>query len=324
MNLIVTGSIAFDYLMCFNGYFRDYLLPDKLDSISLSFLVDSLTIQRGGNAANIAYTMALLGEHPRLMGAAGRDFTDYRQWLDGNGVDTSEVGIFSNVMTASFFANTDLSNAQIASFYPGAMAYARELSFRHLKGSQPDLVTISPNDPEAMVRHVKECRELGIPYFYDPSQQIVRTEAAVLRDGIEGAQAFLVNEYEYCLVQQITGMDQAEILSHVKLLLVTLGEHGAVIYTPQEEFHISIVTAERIMDPTGVGDAFRGGFLVGYGRGWPLTLCGQMGALAATYCIENLGPQGQHYTPDEFATRFRKHYDDQGKLDELGKKPNSD
>jgi adenosine kinase len=319
MNLVVTGSIAFDYLMCFPGYFRDHILPDKLDSISLSFLVDSMTVQRGGNAANIAYNLALLGEHPRLMGAAGRDFEDYRQWLENNGVDTSPVGIFPNVLTASFFANTDLSNAQIASFYPGAMTYARELSFYDLKKPLPDLVTISPNDPEAMVRHVKECRELGIAYFYDPSQQIVRTEGSVLRDGIEGAQALLVNDYEYCLLQKITGMDQADILSCVKLLLVTMGEQGAIIYTPHDEYHIPIVPAEIISDPTGVGDAFRGGFLVGYGRGWPLELCGQMGALAATCCLENNGPQGQHYTPLEFTTRFRQHFDDHGLLDGLNK-----
>jgi adenosine kinase len=319
MNLVVTGSIAFDYLMCFPGYFRDYILPDKLDSISLSFLVDSMTVQRGGNAANIAYNLALLGEHPRLMAAAGRDFEDYRQWLECNGVDTSAVGIFPDVLTASFFANTDRSNAQIASFYPGAMTYARELSFYDLKGSRPDLVTISPNDSEAMARHVMECREMGIPYFYDPSQQIIRTEASVLRNGIEGAQALLVNDYEYCLVQKITGMDRAEILSHVKLLLVTLGEQGAVIYTPHEEFHIPIVPADCIADPTGVGDAFRGGLLVGYGRGWPLELCGQMGSLAATCCIENVGPQGQHYSPAEFIARFRQHFDDYGLLDDLGK-----
>jgi len=323
MNYVITGSVAFDYLMTFPGCFSDFILPEKLERLSLSFLIDSLTIQHGGNAANIAYTLALLGERPRLMATVGEDFGDYREWLESKGIDTSLTKVIPGVHTATFFANTDRVNSQIASFYPGAMAYAGQLSFYDLDGEKPDLVTISPNDMGAMQRYVQECQELGIAYLYDPSQQIVRLDKHVVRKGIEGAAAFFVNDYEFDLVQKITGMTQDDVLHCVKLLVITCGENGSLIFAAGDEIHVPIVPAKQIVDPTGVGDAFRGGFLVGYGRGWNLELCGQMGALAATYCLESTGPQGQSYTPAEFAARFRDHFDDHGRLDELTASPPS-
>ncbi len=317
MDIVLTGSVAFDYLMTFPGYFRDHILPDRLDKISLSFLVDKMSVQRGGNAPNIAYSLALLGEHPRLMATVGDDFGEYRDWLENKGIDTSTVRVIPGEHTASFFANTDRSNCQIASFYPGAMAYASELSFHTLRAPKPDLVLISPNDPGAMERYVAECPELGIPYFYDPSQQIVRMDAETLRTGILGAQAMFLNDYEYGLAQKMTGMGQQEFLQTVKFLVVTCGKDGSDVYTSQGITHVPVVPPDQIADPTGVGDAFRGGFLVGYAHGWPLELCAQMGALSATYCLERLGPQGQEYTPAEFVRRFRRHFDDHGKLDEI-------
>src|SRR5512137_166399 len=206
MHIILTGSVAFDYLMTFPGYFRDHFLPDKLDSISLSFLVDSFRKRQGGIAPNIAYTLALLGERPHIMATVGEDFTEYRQWLENNGVDTSRMKVIPGVVTASFFCNTDRANNQIASFYPGAMGYASQLSFRNWEGQRPDLVVISPNDPDAMKQYVVECRELGIPYLYDPSQQIVRLTGEELLTGIEGARALFINDYEFGLVQKMTGM----------------------------------------------------------------------------------------------------------------------
>jgi len=316
MDIVITGSVAFDYLMKFPGYFRDHLLPDKLDHVSLSFLVESMTVQRGGIAPNIAYTLALLGGKPRLMATVGVDFENYRTYLDSRGIDTSLVKVIPGVFTASFFANTDRSNAQIASFYPGAMAHAAELSFHELK-EKPDLVMISPNDPGAMDHYVRECRELGIAYFYDPSQQLARLDPVAVRFGIENARALFVNDYELGMVQRLTSMSPADILAYVQFLIVTRGEEGSTIYTPQGEIHIPIVPAAQIADPTGVGDAFRGGFLTGYNCGWELELCGQMGTLAATYCLEQAGPQGHSYTASEFVARFRQSFDDHGKLDVL-------
>ncbi len=317
MNIVLTGSVAYDYLMVFPGYFRDYILLEKLETISLSFLVESMVKLRGGIATNIAYTMALLGEHPLLVATVGEDFQEYRQWLESKGVDTSWAKVIPGEYTASFFANTDRSNAQISSFYPGAMAHASKLSLRDLKGKKPDLVVISPNDPEAMKQYVVECQELGYTYLYDPSQQIVRFTSQELRRGIEGTLALFINDYEYALIQKITGMCPADILQCVRFMVVTLGEKGAVIYCGKDEISIPAVLPQQIVDPTGVGDAFRGGFLTGYAHGLDLETCGQMGALSAAYCLEQRGPQGQSYSPAEFMARYRRCFDDHGKLDVL-------
>ncbi len=258
MNIVLTGSVAFDYLMIFPGYFRDHILPEKLETISLSFLVEDMVRLRGGTAPNIAYTLALLGVRARLFATVGEDFEEYRTWLESKGVDTTWAKVVPGVFTASFFANTDRSNAQIASFYPGAMAYASQLSLHDLKDDPPGFVVVSPNDPEAMIRYVDECRELNTPYLYDPSQQIVRLTASDLRRGIEGAHAVFVNDYEYALIQKMTGMSSAELLSHVEFVVVTRGEQGAIIYSQAGEIDIPVVKPEKIADPTGVGDAFRG------------------------------------------------------------------
>ena len=317
MYIILTGSVAFDYLMTFPGYFRDHILPDKLDSISLSFLVDSFSKRRGGIAPNIAYTLALLGEHPHIMATVGEDFAEYRSWLESKGIDTSMMKVIPGSVTASFFCNTDRSHNQIASFYPGAMGCATQLSFRDWQGERPDLVVISPSDPEAMKQLVVECRELGIPYLYDPSQQIVRMTADELSTGIEGALSLFVNDYEFGLVQKMTRKTAQDLLHTLQFMVVTCGKKGSIVYTREKEYPIPVVPADNIADPTGVGDAYRGGFLTGYSHQLNLETCGQMGALAATYCLEHEGTQGHNYTLAEFITRFRQHFDDRGQLDRL-------
>ncbi|MCL4562870.1 MAG: carbohydrate kinase family protein [Chloroflexi bacterium] len=315
MNIVCTGSIAYDYLMSFPGYFRDHILADRLDTISLSFLVDNMVRQRGGTAANIAYTLALLGGRPKLMATVGEDFEEYRQWLESKGVDTSSVRIIPGKYTASFFANTDLANAQISSFYAGAMADAGELSLADLEGEKPDLVIISPNDPGAMNRMACECQEMGIASLYDPSQQIVRMSAEEIRRGVESAMALFVNEYEYELLRKHTGMSEAEILSRVSFMVITCGEHGARIFTDGNVTEIPPVIPEHIADPTGVGDAFRGGFVTGYRLKLSLETCGRMGALAATYCLEERGPQSHTYTPAEFVKRYKKEFGTSDRLE---------
>ncbi len=317
MAIVCTGSIAYDYLMSFPGYFRDHILPDKLDSISLSFLVDSMIKQRGGTAPNIAYTLALLGERPILMGTVGEDFDDYRAALEKSGVDTSQVKVIQGKYTASFFANTDLSNAQIASFYTGAMADAKDLSINDLPKAYVDLVVVSPNDPTAMKKYPQECRELGIPYLYDPGQQVVRMDPRDICEGIQGAQSVFVNEYEYELIQKHTGMKADEIIDTVEFVVVTCGECGSDIYIQDAHYHIPIVKPDHIADPTGVGDAFRGGFLCGQRLKLDWQTCGQMGSLAATYCLENRGTQNHYYRKEEFVQRYRRLFDDHGVLDAL-------
>ena len=317
MNIILTGSVAYDYIMKFPGYFREHILPERLETISLSFLVESMVRLRGGIAPNIAYTLALLGERPRVMATVGEDFEDYRSWLEANGIDTQEMRVIPGEFTASFFCNTDRANSQIASFYPGAMAYASRLSFHQLSGNPPDLVVISPNDPQAMINYVNECRELGYPYIYDPSQQLVRMDAATLQHGIDGALALFVNEYESYLVEKMTGMTVGDIQKRVGFLVVTRGEEGADVYADGQVFRTPSLPPIHIEDPTGVGDAFRGGFLTGYMNRMDWQTCAQMGALAATYCLEQHGPQGHSFTLAEFMGRFRAHFDDRGQLDRL-------
>jgi adenosine kinase len=315
MNIVITGSVAYDYLMKFPGYFRDHILPERIESISLSFLVDSMVRRRGGTAPNIAYTLALFGEKPQIVAAVGEDFEEYRLWLESKGIDTSGARCIPGVYTASFFANTDRANAQIATFYPGAMAYASQLSLKNRQADPPDLVVISPNDPAAMSLYVGECQEMGLPYVYDPSQQIVRLEAEDLRSGIEGAQALFLNEYEYALVQKLTGYDTASILHKVKFMVVTCGERGSTVYCQDGQVDIPGIPPDELADPTGVGDAFRGGFIKAYLLQLDWETCGRVGALAATYCLEHQGTQNHNFTPTEFVTRYRRIFDDHGKLD---------
>jgi len=317
MEIVLTGSIAFDYLMKFPGYFQDHILPDQLECLSLSFLVESMVRQPGGIAPNIAYTLALLGERPRLFATAGEDFAEYKALLESKGVDTAGIKLIEGEFTASFFANTDLANSQIASFYPGAMAHAADISLNELTGKRPELVLISPNDPRAMVRYVRECKHSGFPYIYDPSQQIPRLSGEDLKEGLEGSLALFVNKYELGMIQKRTGLSVQEIRECSQFSVVTLGEKGSVISWGENEVQVPVVAPHQITDPTGVGDAFRGGFLSGYARSWDLEICGQMGAVAAAFCLEQEGPQGHSFSPGEFVSRFRQHFDDHRKLDAL-------
>jgi adenosine kinase len=316
MKIVITGSVAYDYLMTFPGSFKENILQEKLETISLSFLVETLVKRRGGVAPNIAYNLALLGGNPAIFATVGEDFGEYRSWLEERGVDTSPAKVIDGKFTASFFATTDKDNSQLASFYPGAMADAAELSLKDLSPS-PDLVLVSPNDPAAMDKAILECKELGIPYIYDPSQQIARVGGEVLKAGIDGSLALFVNEYEHELVLKKTGMTQAEILEQVKFMVVTLGADGVVVYHGDQEIRVPAVSPKQIVDPTGAGDAFRGGFLTGYSRGWDWAVCAQLGSLTATYCLESDGPQGQDYSKEEFIARYRDNYDDDGLLDTL-------
>lgn len=317
MKIVISGSIAYDYLMSFPGRFQEHILPDQIDRLSVSFLVDTLSKRRGGIAPNIAYTLALLGERPLVMGTAGHDFGEYRDWLEDHGVDTSAVVEIPDLFTASFFVNTDLESNQIASFYTGAMAFAHTLSIAEHAGGSADLVVISPDDPRAMVKRAEECRALGIPYIYDPSQQVVRLSAEQLAAGIRDCLLLIVNEYEFGMVQEKTGWTEDEVVTHAGGLIITLGEAGSRLLIGEAEHHIPSVPPDRIADPTGVGDAFRGGLLRGYSLGLPWEVAGRMGSVAAAYVLEQLGTQSHQYSRAEFVARYRQHFDDDGSLDAL-------
>jgi adenosine kinase len=316
MRIVLTGSIAYDYIMSFPGQFKDHILVDKLDSLSLSFLVESMTRHRGGVGPNIGYTLALLGLPSSLLATAGHDFDDYRAWLEGLGVDTSAVKVIPDVFTASFFAGKDSINGQIALFYPGAMAHAASVSFHDL-GYRPDFAMISPDDPTAMALHLRECLELGIPYAYDVSWQLARLWPEEILEGVLGCRMLVVNDYEMSLITSKTGISETDTRLAGKVVVVTRGPDGATIYAEDRCHQIPVVPAREVVDPTGAGDAFRGGLLRGMAAGWGWDVAGRVGSLAATYCIETLGPQNHTYTREDFIRRYRAHFDDGGALDAL-------
>ena len=307
MNVVVSGSIAYDYLMTFPGYFREHILPDQIAKLSVSFLVDSMRKQRGGCAPNIAYNLALLGERPIVMGTAGQDFSDYRAWLEARGVDTLAIVEIADDFTASFFVSTDRDNCQIASFYIGAMAHASKLALRDIK-TPVDLVIISPDDPDAMRKRPRECKELGIPYIYDPSQQIIRLSGDDLREGLTDSKMLIVNDYEFEMIRNKTGLSEEQVLRRTGALIVTCGGEGSTIWANGTQIDIPVVKPVCVADPTGVGDAYRAGIIKGMSMGLPWEVIGRMGSLAATYVLEQCGTQNHSYTWDEFVARYRESF----------------
>ncbi len=308
MRIAVTGSIATDYLMTFPGRFSEQLVAEQLDRVSLSFLVDELEVRRGGVAANIAFGLARLGLSPLLVGAVGEDFnTDYRAWLSRHGVDTSGVHVSELRHSARFMCTTDEDQNQMASFYTGAMEEARFIELAPLadRVGELDLVVISPNDPLAMVRHTEECRQLGLDFMADPGQQLARMDGTQVRRLIDGARYLITNDYERTLLETKTGWSGQEILERVGHRITTMGPKGAVIESGQGVLAEVPAAAERDrVDPTGVGDAFRAGFLAGLAWHRPLERCAQLGSLMATYVLESVGTQEYDLEAEQFVQRL--------------------
>jgi adenosine kinase len=317
LSIIVTGSVAYDYIMSFPGRFKDHILPDKIDILSVSFLVDSMRRERGGCAPNIAYNLSLLGERPCVMGTVGEDFAEYRAWLESHGIDTSLIKEIAGEFTASFFVSTDCDNNQIASFYTGAMSKASLLSFRDQNCQDIEVAIISPNDPAAMVCYVEECRALGIPYIYDPSQQIIRLGADDLISGLRGCRILVVNDYEFEMLKNKTGLSEEDIAALTETVVVTKGELGSTITTKGRRLDIPPAPPRCLAEPTGVGDAYRAGLIKGFIRGYSWETTGRLGSLAATYALEEYGTQKHRYSLSEFVARFREVFGDAAELDDL-------
>ncbi len=308
MRIVVTGSLAYDYIMNFPGYFKDHMLPDKAHMLSVSFLVDTMRKMRGGVAGNIAYNLALLGEEPLIIGTAGQDFAEYRAWLDQYGIDTSGIVEIENEFTSSCFINTDRSNNQIVAFYAGAMTRSRELSMKDFGLGQDDLVVISPTDPEAMERYAAECQQLGVPYVFDPGKQTPRLEAQHIRVGLKGAKMLVGNDYEFGMMAKRLDISEAELIASAPITVITRGEYGSTIYTSATDGQgvtIPVAPVSEIVDPTGAGDAFLSGLVFGLARGLPLEITGRVAALAATYAIEKRGCQEHFYTREAFSERYQ-------------------
>jgi adenosine kinase len=294
VTIAVTGSIATDHLMRFPGRFSEQLLVEHLQKVSLSFLVDDLVVHRGGVAGNMAYAIGVLGGNPTLVGAAGMDFTDYREWLESHGVDCDSVLISDTAYTARFVCTSDEDLAQIASFYPGAMSQARNIKLADVvsRTGTPELVVIGANDPDAMFLHTEECRELGLAFAADPSQQLARLSGEEIRRLIDGATYLFTNDYEWDLLLQKSGWTEAEVMSQIQLRITTLGPKGVdIIGADGTSVHVGVVPETRRDDPTGIGDAFRAGFLTGRSAGLSLERSAQLASLVAVLVLEAPGPQ---------------------------------
>ncbi|MEI7540672.1 MAG: carbohydrate kinase family protein [Actinomycetes bacterium] len=314
MKIGVAGSVGLDHLMTFSGKFTDSFVAGSLEKLSLSFLVDSLDVRRGGCAANICYGMGVLGLNPVLIAAVGKDWADYEAWLSRHGVDTSHAWVSSSLYTAHFMVTTDDDLNQIASFFPGAMSEARNIELAPImeKTGRFDMVVISPDDPEAMLHHSDVCRSEGIAFAADPSQQMARMSGEEIKLLIDGASYLFLNEYELALAIQKTGWTDREILEHVKIRVVTLGSKGAKVESAAGEFvQVGVPQEKSKTDPTGVGDSFRSGFIAGLAWGLSHERCAQLGSLIATYVIETMGTQEYRFTSSEFIARFEQAYGSQ-------------
>ncbi|MEF3275616.1 MAG: carbohydrate kinase family protein [Chloroflexus sp.] len=306
MKIVVTGSLAFDYIMDFPGYFKDFMLSDKAHIISVSFLVDSMRKLRGGVAGNIAYNLALLGERPLIVGSAGHDFGTYRAWLEEQGVDTSGIRIIEHEFTSSCFINTDQANNQIVAFYAGAMGYDHQNSLLERGLTANDLVLISPTNPAAMRRFALECQQMGVPYIFDPGKQTPRLDPDLLEVGIRGAKVLISNDYEFGMMSRCLGISEAQLIAQAPITVVTRGVEGSQIYVDgQLAANIPVAPVAEVRDPTGAGDAYLAGIAFGLVRQLPLDITGRIAALCAAYAIEERGCQEHRFTPTQFAERYR-------------------
>ncbi len=307
MRTAVTGSIATDHLLSFSGRFVEQLLPDQLDRLSVVFLASDLQVRRGGTGANIAFGMSALGARPLLVGSVGRDADDYLHWLRDHGVDTAGVRVSGSLASPRFTCVTDSDQNQIGSFFPGAMAEAVEIELAPF--GPLDLVVVAPNDPGAMLRHTAECRNAGTPFAADPSQTLSFLDGPAIRELLDGATWLFTNAYEAGLVREKTGLSDDEVLALVGTRVTTHGADGTTITRRREPaLHVPVVPARQVADPTGVGDAFRAGFLTATGWGLGLERAAQVGSLLATYVVETVGTQEYAFSPGDFLGRLEQAY----------------
>lgn len=311
--IILTGSVAIDRIMVFPGRFEDVIQPDKLHILSVSVLLDELRETRGGVAANIAYNLGLLGQESVLLAAVGQDAKGYMGDLKKLGVNIDHLH-YASSKTASFSVITDQNDCQVGGFYPGAMGDAGGLSLKKWQNSDA-LVVISPHDPAQMAVQVEECRELGLRVFYDVGQQVSNLSKSDLRAGVEVAELLILNDYELGVLEKKTGWNQVEILKKVGLMLVTLGEKGVkILQSDQEEKLVNAVKIEKVVDPTGAGDAFRAGFLFGFVRKWDLIKSAQLGCVTAAFAIEKHGTQEHKFDKNKIIERHYETYSEKPRL----------
>ncbi len=314
MDVIVTGTLGYDYIMDFPGRFAERIMPEAIHKISLSFLADKLSKQFGGTAGNIAYTLKLLGVQPHIFSVAGNDFLSYKTFLKKHKLSTTYIKEVKDVVTGTYFCVTDQDDNQIGAFYSGATKYAKDLSLGNalkgvaFKGSPDIFVVLAPTDPAAMKRYVLECKKFKLPYLYDPAFQIAQFTAGELKEGIIGAKILIGNDYEISLIEQKLEISHDQLRVMVPIVITTVGSKGSIIETRRESIHIKPARPKNTSDPTGAGDAYRAGFLAGYLRGLDLATCGQMGSIAAVYTVETYGTQTHTFTKKTFVRRYKENF----------------
>lgn len=302
-NIVVTGSLAYDYIMDYPGAFTDHINPASVHKINVSFLIDKLKKARGGTAGNIAYNLTLLKTSSSIIGAVGEDFGEYATFLTSHGIDVKNIKVIKNEFTSLGYVMTDKKDDQIWAFYPGAMNHNHNLRIETVE-PKPDFAAITPCGSKALTSFPAECKKLKIPYLFDPSLQITSLTNQEIANGAEGAEIFINNDYEYEMIKKRLNFSDGDFLNKSKIIIITKGEKGSVIKTREKEINIPSVKPTQVNDPTGAGDAYRAGFIAGYIKGANLRTCGQMGATAAAYAIEEYGTQNHTFTIDEFKKRY--------------------
>ena len=308
--IIVSGSIAIDRIMNFSGRYQDHIRPEKLDKISISIFLDELHDAHGGVGANIAYSLALLGDKPVLVGSVGPDGLLYMEKLAHCGVDITHV-FESKLPTAAFNVITDGEQNQVGGFYPGAMFDSDTLSLVKWKDQCP-IVVVSPHDPKAMRRQVQECKDWGLRLCYDIGQQVSNLPGEEMAEGVDAAEVLILNDYEMSVLSNKTGKSLHDIKTHVPVVITTLGKEGSIIEGKDvsEPIKVGVARPKQVADPTGAGDAFRAGFLYAYARSWPLKACAQLGAVCGTYAIETMGTQSHTFTIGDVAKRYEENFNE--------------
>lgn len=305
--VVVSGSLAFDYIMDYQGIFADNIMPDKIHKINLSFLLNTLKKQRGGTAGNIAYNLALLETNSSILASAGNDFADYQKFLDQAGVDTSNIQIISDLPSASAFIMTDRADNQITGFYPGAMSKSDKLTLKSLN-NKASFVVISPSSPELIIRLATECRELKIDFMVDIGMQLPTLSSEQIKQILKGAKILIGNDYEIDLLKSKTSLSEADLFKEVEILIITLGAKGSIIKLKNTNFEIRAGLPSQVVDPTGAGDAYRAGFLAGYLKNLGLKTCGQMGSVSACYAVEKYGTTSHSFSVEEFEKRYQENF----------------
>jgi adenosine kinase len=303
MNIIVSGSLAYDRIMDFPGYFSDHILPEKIHVLNVCFQVNGLKEKFGGTAGNIAYALTLMGETPGISATIGHDYHRYFEWLARNGVTTENIKIIEDEFTASAYITTDQADNQITGFNPGAMRRSSSLDFGRLDPKET-LVIVSPGNLDDMVNYPRACKARGIDYIFDPGQSLPMLDTKDLIQSIEGARILISNDYELDLIVHKTGLNREALLGRAGTIIVTLGELGSKIFTPEGEISIPAVEPRRVEDPTGAGDAYRGGLMSGLIRGEEIEQCARMGSVCASFAVECYGTQEYRFTIEEFNQRF--------------------